>query len=307
MNKNQKTCFLCGKNAKIFAFIKLGHRIFKCQNCGLYSLDFEEDYRKFLNTYYSKGFFTGGKLYRAYADYAGDKATILKNMRKYLTVIKKHLSQKTKNKKTLLDLGCAMGFLIQEADKWGYDSYGIDVSSYAVEIAKKLVGKNKVFLGTAESMDNLLKNDASRNPSGFDVVTMFDLIEHLEKPKIVLEKVAKVLNPSGILVIQTGDAGSSWAKFMGKNWHFFAPPQHFYFYSRKNMEELLKQTGFGIVKIQKVGKWVSLRYLFHMMRYVNKDTIGDILYNFTAKNILGQIPLFMRMNDNMIVIAKKTS
>ncbi len=92
---------------------------------------------------------------------------------------------------------------------------------------------------------------------------------------------------------------------MGKNWHFFAPPQHFYFYNQKTLSELLKQSGFQVLKIQKVGKWVSLRYLFHMMRYINKDTIGDILYRFTAKNFLGQIPVFMRMNDNMIVIAKK--
>lgn len=294
MNKI-KICSLCGKKGAHSHFVKLGHQISKCPNCGLYSLNFEGDYQKFITTYYSKGFFTGGKLYRAYADYVGDKKTVLKNMKKYLTVIKKF-----KKKGKLLDLGCAMGFLIEEANQWNYDAYGVDISEYAVNIAKKLVGNNRVIIGKVEDLDRVLGKNNS-----FDIITMFDLIEHLENPKEVLKKVAKVMHKDGILVVQTGDAGSTWAKLMGKNWHFFAPPQHFYFYSQKNMKDLLEQAGFKIVKIQKVGKWVSLRYLFHMMRYINKDTIGDILYNFTAKNFLGLIPVFMRMNDNMVVIAKK--
>jgi SAM-dependent methyltransferase len=265
-------------------------------------LDFEGNYQKFISTYYSKGFFTGGKLYRAYADYVGDKPTILKNMRKYLTVIKKY-----KKSGTLLDLGCAMGFLIQEADKWKFESFGVDISSYAVEIAQKLVGKNKVTLGKVEELDKLALQFDKTNLGKFDIITMFDLIEHLENPRIVLQKITKVLKDNGLIVIQTGDAGSMWTKFMGKNWHFFAPPQHFFFYSKNNIKELLSQSGFEVVKIQKMGKWVSLRYLFHMMRYINKDSIGDILYNFTAKNFIGQIPVFMRMNDNMIVIGRKKS
>ncbi len=289
-----KTCSLCGVNCSHSSFIKLGHRILRCSNCGLYSLEFEGDYQKFLTTYYSKGFFTGGKLYRAYADYVGDKPTILKNMRKYLTIIKKF----KKNGK-LLDLGCATGFLIQEANKWGFDAYGIDVSSYAVNIAQKIVGKEKVLLGKVEELKKIISTT-------FDLVTMFDLVEHLENPKEVLKQVASIMNKDGILVIQTGDAGSNWAKLMKKNWHFFAPPQHFFFYDQKNITKLLKDSGFEVVKIQKVGKWVSLRYLFHMMRYINKDTIGDILYNFTQKNLLGQIPVFVRTNDNMVIIAKKS-
>ncbi len=296
MNKI-KICSLCGKKGAYSHFVKLGHQISKCPNCDLYSLNFAGDYQKFITTYYSKGFFTGGKLYRAYADYVGDKKTVLKNMKKYLTVIRKF-----KKKGKLLDLGCAMGFLIEEANQWNYDAYGVDISEYAVNIAKKLVGNNRISMGKVEDLDMVLGKNNS-----FDIVTMFDLIEHLENPKEVLKKVAKVMNKDGILVIQTGDAGSTWAKLMGKNWHFFAPPQHFYFYSQKNMRDLLQQAGFKVVKIQKVGKWVSLRYLFHMMRYINKDTLGDIFYHFTAKNFLGLIPVFMRMNDNMVVIAKKSN
>lgn len=293
-----KTCYLCGHKGLETAFYKLGHRILKCPSCGLYSLDFEGNYQKFLTTYYSKGFFTGGKHYRAYADYAGDKHTILHNMKKYLTVIKKY-----KKNGTLLDLGCALGFLIELVEKNGFSAVGVDVSEYAVGLAKKLVGEEKVILGRVEELETILNNQREH----FDVVTMFDLIEHLENPKRVLQQISKILSANGLLVIQTGDAGSNWAKLMGKNWHFFAPPQHFFFYSQKNLTELLKQAGFKVIKVQKIGKWVSLRYLFHMMRYINKDSIGDILYNLTSKNFLGQIPIFMRMNDNMIVLAKKES
>ncbi|MBI3981229.1 class I SAM-dependent methyltransferase [Candidatus Microgenomates bacterium] len=295
-----KTCYLCGKKNNQESFLKLGHRISLCPNCGLYSLEFEGNYQKFLETYYSKGYFTGGKHYRAYADYLGDKPTILKNMRKYLTVIKKY-----KKEGMLLDLGCAMGFLLEEAVKWNFDSYGVDISTYALGVAKKNIPKEKLFLGNIEEIEKVLAKKVPGHK--FDVITMFDLIEHLENPREALKKTLSFLKDDGLVVIQTGDAGSTWAKIMGKNWHFFAPPQHFYFYNQKTMKMLLEQAGLKVIKIQKVGKWVSLRYLFHMMRYINQDTIGDILYSFTAKNIFGQLRVFMRMNDNMIVLAKKIS
>lgn len=293
-----KTCYLCGKKANQKSFLKLGHRISQCPHCHLYSLEFDGNYSQFLETYYSKGYYTGGKHYRAYADYQGDKGTILKNMRKYLTVIKKY-----KKEGTLLDLGCAMGFLLEEAIKWKFDPYGIDVSAYAISLAEKIVPREKLLLGNVEDIEKILAKKISGKK--FDVITMFDLIEHLDHPREALKKTLSYLKDDGLIVIQTGDAGSAWAKVMGKNWHFFAPPQHFYFYNQKNMKMLLEQAGLKVIKIQKVGKWVSLRYLFHMMRYVNQDTIGDILYNFTAKNFFGQLRIFMRMNDNMIILAKK--
>lgn len=307
-------------------FIKLGFEIDRCPNCNLRSLNFKGNYDKFLTTYYQKGFFTGGKRFRAYADYEGDKPVHLLNLKAHLrSLIRVLKSSKFKacperlsrassresrgvqspasKSLKLLDAGCAMGYFMELARDALFDTYGIDVSSYAIDIAKETFG-DRVKLGQIENIDKLFNH--SQKPIKFDVVTMFDILEHLQNPREVLKKINQSLNDNGLVVVQTGNASSRWAKLMGKNWHFFAPPQHFFFFTEENLINLLYQTGFEVVKIDRDGKWVSLRYLFHMMRYVNKDGLGDLLYKLTHKNLLGRIPLLFAFGDNMIIYAKKT-
>lgn len=288
------TCYLCKTPSPKLAFKKLGHEIYQCVNshCRLYFLKFEDSYNTFIKEYYSKGFFKGDKRLRAYADYEGDKLVEQKNMTRYL----RRIIQFKKHGK-ILDVGCAMGFLLELASQKGFDTYGIDVSDYAVKIAQKKFG-NKIQLSPL--------SHATLKEKFFDVITMFDLIEHLKTPREDLQKLRNSLKDDGILIIQTGDVESLWAKRMKKNWHFFAPPQHLFFFSQNTLTKLLGEAGFKVVKIEKHGKWVSLRYLFHMMRYVDRDSLGDFLYTLVHKNFLGKIPVFLRFNDNMILYAKKS-
>lgn len=323
------TCYLCGSKNTRPAFKKLSHEIWLCDKCGLFSLKFDYNYDKFIHEYYQKGYFTGNKKLRAYADYEGDQRTIKMNMRNYLNCIKHYLNNKggvanvffskkpdpipslprdgreyckkifaSHQNLKLLDCGCAMGYFMEEAKQLGFDSYGVDISHYAADKAKKMFGK-KIRISTVENIDSLFKNER------FDVITMFDLIEHLKNPRLVLLKLRKLLNKNGIIVLQTGDVSSKWATLQGPNWHFFAPPQHLHFFNRDTITRLLCQSGFKVTEVLTEGKWVSLRYLFHMMRYANKDRLGDFLYRITHKNIVGKIPILFKLGDNMIVIAKR--
>ena len=308
MNKTINTCYLCGSKSVHHVFTKLSHEIWLCDNCHLYTLKFDYDYDKFIHDYYQKGYFTGNKKLRAYADYEGDKAVISLNMRNYLRKIRSIVGARraspvsTKNapahRPKLLDCGCAMGFFMEEANRMGFDAYGVDISKYAAERAQYLFD-GKVKLGPVEKVDKIFTKEK------FDVITMFDLIEHLKDPILVIKKLKKLLNNDGIIVLQTGDVSSNWARRQGQNWHFFAPPQHLHFFSRDTITKMLESAGFKVIKIETEGKWVSLRYLFHMMRYANKDRIGDFFYKLTHKNIIGKIPILFKFGDNMIVFAKK--
>lgn len=293
-------CYLCGSKSIRFAFRKLSHDFWKCDNCGLFFLKFDYDYDKFIAEYYQKGYFTGDKKLIAYADYEGDKAIISRNMRNYLKRIVHYNPAILSSSPKLLDLGCAMGFFMEEAKKAGFDPYGLDVSEYAVSKAKKLF-PNHVFVSPVENLSHL------SNLSNLDVITMFDLIEHLKDPRLALQKIKKVMSKNGVLVVQTGNVSSLWARLQRKNWHFFAPPQHLHFFSRKTITDLLNQSGFEVTKIEIDGKWVSLRYLFHMMRYINRDKSANFLYNLTRHNFLGKIPILFKFGDNMIVFAKKSN
>lgn len=98
-----------------------------------------------------------------------------------------------------LDLGCAYGYLVAEARAGGFAAVGVDVSAYALARAgaEAPAAAGRVLRGLA---DRLPFGDAS-----FDVVSAFDVLEHLHDPEPALAEVARVLKPGGVLIGATPD------------------------------------------------------------------------------------------------------
>lgn len=284
-------CYLCQQRVPRKAFRKLGYDITKCPSCQLYALKFKGDYKAFIEDYYNEAFFTGSEERAGYVDYEGDSWPEAQNMRRYLKRISKY---KTKGK--LLDCGCATGIFMEEAQKIGFDVYGFDVSDYAIKKAKQKLG-DRVELATLANFKYQSKS--------FDVVTLFDVIEHLDDPKKALRRIKRIMKDDGLLMINTGDVGSVLARLEGKNWHFFIPPQHFFFFSRRTITILLEQVGFKVIKIDYKGKWVSIRYLLNLYKQIYANSLGKILYASVGKSSLGRVPLYLNLFDNMVVYAEK--
>jgi 2-polyprenyl-3-methyl-5-hydroxy-6-metoxy-1,4-benzoquinol methylase len=99
----------------------------------------------------------------------------------------------------LLDLGCAYGFLVVEALDAGFDAIGIDASRFAI-------GEARAFAPPAAG--RLLAAHAERLPfpdQSFDVLTAFDILEHVPRPELLLAEAARVLRPGGLLIGATPD------------------------------------------------------------------------------------------------------
>ena len=79
---------------------------------------------------------------------------------------------------------------------------------------------------------------------GFDVITMFDVIEHVRDPLAWLVRARELLAPGGLLVIETGDVASAWARLLGRHWYFLDPPQHLWYFTGDGLEALLARAGF---------------------------------------------------------------
>lgn len=292
-------CYLCKKGKPTYHFHKLGYSIYKCAFCNLLSLDFDKDYQTFIHSYYRKGYFTGNNKIRAYANYKEDKPNIMKNANNILRKVKR-----IKSRGLVLDVGCAMGFFMEEAQKLGFKAFGIEISKYAGNFAKKKFGK-RIFLGSVEEFFQKWPKLPNFKNLEFDVIILSDIIEHVKDPRGILTYLRKILKNDGVIIIQTGDSDSFWARLMKKNWHFFAPPQHLYFFSKKTLSEVLTQAGFKVTNIYKEGKYVSLRYILHMTQYMNIPKIGDYLYKLTENSSIGRIPFLVKLFDNIVVFAKK--
>ncbi|OGY18569.1 MAG: hypothetical protein A2900_03085 [Candidatus Chisholmbacteria bacterium RIFCSPLOWO2_01_FULL_50_28] len=285
-------CYLCHQNFLTKAFDKLGWPILRCGNCGLYTLEFKGSYQKFIREYYNKGFFTGSPKRAGYYNYEGDWLAEELNMRSYVKGIRQF-----KKEGKVLDVGCATGIFMVEAQKEGFDVYGVDVSDYAIGIARRRFS-DRVTMSSIER--------ATFEKNAFDIVTLFDVIEHLNDPRKVLKKLHTIIRKDGLLVLNTGDTGSFLAKIQGKRWHFFIPPQHFFYFSQKNLSQLLTQCGFRVLGIDHKGKWITLRYFFHLARQIQQDPVSKFGFSVFGKIAPGKIPIYINLFDNITVYASKT-
>lgn len=284
-------CILCDIPLEKYLY-KNGYWILRCPTCHLGETDLKRDYTKFVKEFYSQGYYEGDPTRSAYADYELDKPLILKNMQKFLSFV-----AKKKPTGKLLDVGCAFGFVVELAAKKGYDAYGFDPSTFAAKKAGELAGKDRIQEGTIQQV--------KYPKSSFDVITMFDVFEHLQDPLADMRKLHSLLKPDGIIIIATGDTRSLAARIMKRRWTFFIPPQHIFFFHRKNVTVLLNKAGFVPRKWHRVGKWLSLGYVLHLARTTGESTLAKVIYALVCNTPLMRFPLYIPMKDNMVILADK--
>jgi SAM-dependent methyltransferase len=149
----------------------------------------------------------------------------------------------------LVDLGCWVGFLVDEAGRAGWVVQGVEPSEWAADRAR---GR-----GLAVVRAPLLEAGL---PSGaFDAVAMGDVIEHIPDAGAALDEVARLLAPGGVLWLATPDAGSRLARAMGRRW-WSVIPTHVHLFTRASIAALLDRHGFEVLAIGTSPKTFSVRY-----------------------------------------------
>ena len=273
------SCLLCGNGEKAQTLFKLSRQILKCERCGLVYA--EKAGPGVLKALYTESYYRQG----AYADYLGDRVAIRKNAARVL----KHLERLVEGR-TLLDVGCAAGFFLDAARAHGWAVKGLEFSEYAADYARREL-QLRVDTGSIV--------DPPKDLPTFDVITMWDTIEHLERPDLALAHIRRLLRPEGVCVLSTGDHASLMRRLTGKNWRLFSDPTHNFFFDHSTMETLLRQAGFRMTSITHQGKWVSLAMILHQSRLPFAARAQDWL---STRNWNPSI--YVNLWDVMTVIAK---
>lgn len=152
----------------------------------------------------------------------------------------------------LLDVGANAGLFVAEAGHL-YDAGGIEPSAAVVRMAKAN-GRNSVEVGS-------IYDAADARACCFDVVTMFDVIEHLADPRRALDQCRRLLVPGGRLFLTTPDSGSLVARVMGTHWHYLDLDQHVSVFSAANLPRLLGDTGFRPIAQRTFGRRYRFSYI----------------------------------------------
>lgn len=138
----------------------------------------------------------------------------------------------------LLDLGCGAGFFLDEAQKRGWVVKGVDISSTIVEYARK-----KLNLSVVK------KSFYRYNPSEkYKVITLIQVIEHLQNPEILLQKMYRLLEKGGILCVATPNIESYLSKLLKEDFNYMIPPEHLFFYSSSTLNRLLSKNNFELIR-----------------------------------------------------------
>jgi SAM-dependent methyltransferase len=153
----------------------------------------------------------------------------------------------------LLDVGASCGFFVQEALALGFDAYGVELSASAIAKAPaQLV--SRLTLGDVNTL-------ALEETEPFDVVTAFDLIEHVFDPIAFLQEVRRVARPGALLAITTPDVRHALRYILRARWPMFQPLQHTVLFSQRGLRLALSKAGYEDIEIGPASKTLTADYL----------------------------------------------
>lgn len=161
----------------------------------------------------------------------------------WVRYIKKH-----KGGGRLLDIGCGKGFFLERAEKF-YETYGVDVSEYAIEQARNRLHSTKLHIGDANRLD--FDHDY------FDIITCFDLLEHLDNPELAINECYLMLKEGGLFIFRVPNTDSYGASWLKENWHGYRDQTHVSLLSNGEWSQLLEKNGFRIIDRFYDGLWDS--------------------------------------------------
>lgn len=280
-----KRCEVCTGDGREGVFSKYGYEFLRCVECGHISVQLDVPNVVLYETY-ERHFFSDG----AYVDYVKDKEVLQKNFSRFIGILRQYSPAGL-----LLEVGCAYGFFLELA-RQHWQVQGVDINREATSFAREQLGLDVVC---GDLLDLPMRDDT------YDVVAMWDTIEHMRNPSDYVAKVARILKPGGILALTTGDIGSFIATVRGKRWRLYYPPFHLHYFSRRTIARLLGRFGLKVVKNSAVGFYRSIDMMLYRMFFDRKPPISRSIYLVTKRAGLARQALYVNLFDIMLVIAKK--
>jgi SAM-dependent methyltransferase len=143
----------------------------------------------------------------------------------------------------LLDMGCGAGFFLEQARARGWDAFGSEYGERALKLAR---GKGLHVVKAPVSAETF-------PPRHFDVVTAFEVFEHLRDPVREAAVVARALRADGLLYCTTPNFDSLTRRMLGPRWNVIDYPEHLWYFTPRTLRGWLEPQGFVVEKVTTSG------------------------------------------------------
>jgi 2-polyprenyl-3-methyl-5-hydroxy-6-metoxy-1,4-benzoquinol methylase len=246
------------------------NRLVKCRKCSLVQVDHNQ---------------SGIELIQSYQDvidetHAENSHLRIKSFLRALSKIEAKVPDfSSESKSRLVDIGSASGEFPYAATLKGYRATGFEPSVHLSDLGRR---KYKIDIRTG------VFTSMAVNQEEIDIVTLWDVLEHVDSPKELLVEVTKTLKPGGYLVLNLPMIDTISAQAFRFKWPFYLHVHLFYF-TNKTIRQYLRKFQFEVVYCRSYSQTLSIDYL------VRRATSGKV------KNFPIKWPLCYRMGQRTIV------
>lgn len=215
----------------------------------------------------------------------------------------------------IFDIGCGFGHFLLTGKGLGYDVRGVEMSEANAQFIRRQ-------FGIAVEQGDFLRIPLKRE---YDAVTLWDTLEHMDRPDLVLEKISRILKPGGVVFIQVPQSDSFFSRILRYRW-WAVGLDHVNYFSRSTIRQILQRFGLETVEIKSsielknVLVYVILPELKRNRHPSSTWSAGDRQKSFnrlTRKpiwirkllvlfhNAVYHMLSFLRIGDEMIIVAVK--
>lgn len=252
-------CALCGTPDGTALFAVDGSLHVRCERCELVR---EASRPIATSKVYGEEYYATESSKGGYANYVLDASINRLTFEERLNAIEAKLGRKGR----LLDVGCALGDFVEVARENGWDAEGVEISAFAAAEARSK--GLRVYTGTLE--------DQRLESGSYDVITLYDVIEHLTDPIATLREAKRLLAPGGVLHMVTPNVGGLQAKVLGSKWYHYKPGEHLYLFSPKTVREVVERAELAWSGWKRSGSYVTITYVFSRLRYYAPSLFGAL-------------------------------
>lgn len=243
-------CSLCAEGEDRPLFAVDGAPIVRCGGCGLVR---QQTRPVATASVYGSAYYATDDPKGGYANYFLDAGVNRQTFGRRIRSIEQRYGRKGR----LLDVGCALGDFVLEAKAAGWDAEGAEISQYAAARARE-----RGAVVHAGVLEELRLPEAS-----YDVITLYDTIEHFADPLSTLREVQRLLVPGGLVHLVTPNVGGLQSRVLGRRWYHYKPGEHLFYFSPATLRATLERAGLRWEGWARAGSYLTLTYVFNRLRY----------------------------------------
>lgn len=207
------------------------YQVVECAGCGLLSTSpFPSP--EALRGLYDTGYYTGPAAARFRLGAAEQVVRFFRRRR--AAMLRRRMGGDVHGRR-VLDIGCGRGDTLAWLQRWGADVHGTQVSATAAQVARQLVGDDRIFAGDLA--------DAAYPDASFDCVTLWHVLEHVPAPLSLLKEIRRILKPGGFVYIEVPNAGGWAARRFGHHWLAYDVPKHLLHFTPRSLRTIAAQAG----------------------------------------------------------------